>query len=676
MAKKFVRMPDGSVKSVEVPDDLAASIPSSTTLTQGELDSTARMGKPSLASEAGRVADMTVRGGLLGLPGLIGDFMLEGGRKYVMPAFTGHVAPEESPFEKPSDMLFKMTGGDLNVPETRGGRFVGNVGAATVGGMAGGGPLSLPRRAALGAGSGVGGEAGVALADDENNLAARLIGGFAGGALTGLPSIVRPNAEGLIRNSARGVTDADWRRAEEAQAVLNRNGISHLNSQLLGPNSSVDDLVNQASMDPTVRPQLLTATRNVVPETERAVRTWSDENLPINVSERRGMFADVQNIANQERTNLTNAANNAYTDAMPDLAAVYQPDYIKNLKTELMGLAKSDKYGPKSAGGAAILRFLNEKLPSTEAAPRVPFRRPGPQPTQKGMPIAHLNNLLKDLNTLSLEEGWKGLPVNDLKVILRKYTPEFDAAREARSKYIDEFRTPFDQGLAGQIRRVGGGPDSERYTAVQDTVKMVFPPNKPQPEAITRLAQDIGAEPVGWLLRDHLEQSLQAAGKSATNKVQAPANFVHAVAGNSAQRANLEAALFQIAKEHKVNPFAVRNGFYQLLNALNTFRDAKISPSISGSTTSFQAGTSPLGAAVAPQSRLARFFWERASTKTYQQIADLVTSKDGLAKLEAIARSPTPQARQALIGTILTQSAVNPPGLQPSNTSGETNNAP
>jgi hypothetical protein len=215
---------------------------------------------------------------------------------------------------------------------------------------------------------------------------------------------------------------------------------------------------------------------------------------------------------------------------------------------------------------------------------------------------------------------------------------------------------PVERGLTGQIAQMGGGVRPDRFTAKNSAMSMVFPRDTPQPQAIKELAGQIGGEGVGELLREHLSQAMEKAVKlsNSAGREQQPFSFVSAVAGTNAQRQNLEAALTETAKAMGASPFEVRNGFYKLMRAFESFKDLNIPSSVDRTALSQQAGLNVPGLVVAPQSRVGRALWEKATEKTYKRIADTILSPDGLAKLEAIGRGAPPSVLGAYARGVLT----------------------
>jgi len=618
----LVKMPDGAV--VEMPDNPSAE-------QMAALQKVLSASSVNPVVEGAKVLGTSLYGGVTSIPRFVkeaGDWL-----ESKMPT------PEWSKIPIPGgDTIGKADTAIRSAlqPETAGGQAAGRIGEAAIGAIAGPGGMAAPIKSAL-IGASAGGGSELAAKAFGDNAVTRLLGGLAGGGAMAVGQAMRPNAESMLKTATRGMSDADWQKAKVLEATLEQQGLPHLKSQLLGPTSSVADLVQQASANPQVRPSLLKATSGVVPKTEEAMNVWMSGTLPVAAAERRGLLQDVQNVAKQADVEAVKRANAAYAGAMPK-QGYYPPEYVEALKSEIKDLAQGTRYGANTTGGQLLSRWADAHLTLPEGAV---------------MRQTDLNNMIKDLNVAAQQEGWKGLPVGDLKAVLKSFTPEFEGARAAKSAVMQGDVNPMRQGLAGQITRMGGGPDAAKYTA-GDVVKLVFPADKAQPAAISKLAQDIGPDQVGMLLREHLTGAWQNVSKGLYGREGAPADFVAAIAGNSSMKSNLNAGLDAAAKAQGLNPGAVRNGFYELTNALGTYKDLRLSTGVGGATTAFEAGKSVPGMAVAPQSRLGRYLWERASAKTYQKIADMVTSADGLAQLERIARTPDPKLKAALVRGVIT----------------------
>lgn len=648
---------------VEMPDGTVIDAPAGTTRAQIEAKWKGAKG-PTLPGETMAVADKIIRGGLLGAPKAIAElFRGQQERQANDPSNLMNYTPAGMllnargavvPKEADAALISAMT---PQTPKTQVGKYIGSLGEGAVSAAATGPLRQAGQLAQVGAGAGLGSEAAAHVGGD--NMLSRLLGGLAGGGIVAGVKALKPNAESLVRTATKGVTAPDWANARALETDLTAMGLPHLKSQLLGPNSSLDDVVKEASANPGVRPTILKATRDVTPQAGQAYEVWANRNLPVQADERRDFLAGLQRTAAEREAELKKAANAEYRGALPSGVAseVYPEQFMQNLRQELTALAKDPAQLKGSAAGESILSDLLPRL-ATKG---------------NGMAKGELNNIIKDLNTLTQKEGWSGLGGTRVGQLLKDYTAnDFGAARNAKAKFTADQVEPMQQGLAGDIAHARGGPQNNRYTAAESTLTNVFPLDKAQPLAIKKLAEDVGGEQVGLLLREHLTRNFERAAKGAEENVTSPAKFVEAVVGTPAQRKNVEAALMESATAQGQNPQAVKAGFQQLINAFATYKDLKVASGVSGANLQFSAGTSAAGSAIAPQSRLARYVWEKTSEKAFQKIADMVASKDGLAQLEAIARRRDPSYTTALVAGMLATKdgeapVSNSPALQSRN---------
>ena len=643
--------------NIELPDGrVLEGVPVGTT--KAEIAAKLGIKSESTFAEVGRVADKSIRGGLLAVPELIAMLAKYARKGGEWAAGKLGARPEDmatpSKLESFPTAIKAMTGGDIAVPQTTIGKYLGAAGEGAVAALAGpGGMTNLARNAVMGGAAGGGSELSANLFGD--NALSRALGALAGGGTTAVVSSVVPNSTKLVKQAISQMPEADWRRAKVLESLMEKFDISHLKSQLLGPASTLDDLAAVAGSHPSVRPQLLGAVKNSPEEARKAFEVWSAENLPPNISSRRSILEDVQGVASGTIDGLKRTANTRYVQALPEGVSTdtYGKSFIDTLRGEFSKLVKDpDKYGPNTAGGQAITKFMENHLPELK-----PF-----QTVKKG----YINNLVKDLNTIAEKEGYKGLPVKDIKGILKDFTvDDFGAAREAKTTFMRESVNPVEKGLAGQLAQMGGGVKPDKFTAKESALKLVFPDKTPQPQEIIRLGNDLGADSVGQLLREHLATNMEHAVRLSKNEataLQAPFEFLSKIAGTNAQRQNVEAALQVIAKDAKANPAAVRNGFYKLMKAFETTKDLKLPANVDRATLAQQAGLNTPGLLVAPQSRMGRYLWERMTEKTYKKIAEIITSKDGLKQLEQIAKAPDNKAGMALARSIFATSLEDESG--------------
>ncbi len=619
-----------------------------------------------LGQESVAVADQVVRGGITSLPRLLYSLESAGLKK-----LRNIGDPEET---KPmSERSFTQLGGDVlrrmipaefpqllddavalmepTKPTTEVGKTIGNVGETIVGTMVGGGPLK--QAAKVGLSAGIGGEV-AARATDDNPLA-RLAGSVIGGGIPAVLERLIPNSEKLLRQAVSSVPAADWRRAAEMEKVLQDNGLSHLKSQLLGPQSTLADLMAVVSTHPQVRPGIMAAIGRAPEQAQRAFNVWKAGNMPVGIDSTRSVISDIQGRAAKRLTDLKRQANAEYSAALPPgvSADKYTPEEIRSVANTLRRVAADpEKYGPLSQGGRAIEGVAADI--EGAVTPGLILTASG-KPIEQGVSKGYLNNMLKDLNTRLEKEGYKGLALAELKDLLRQATPEFKPARDAKAAFMKDGVHPVEKGLTGDLARMGGGVKPDRTTATTRALEIVFPKDKVQTGEIRELADNLGKQGVAELLREHLSRTMEMTVKlsAEAGRPQQPFKYVEAIAGTNAQRQNLDTALKIAAEDAGANPAAVRNGFYKLMRAFESYKDLKVPASVDRAALQQMAGENAFGYLVAPNSKIGRWTWEHRTAKTFKTISDTVMSPDGLKKLEAMARSKDPEVFHNFITSVI-----------------------
>lgn len=674
----IVKMPDGAL--VELPDNpTPEQLQQLAELTQSPLESAVR--------ETGRVVDKSVRKGVTGLPGIIGDVALSGVRNagatpgmgsapalalQFMTSIFGNPA-EGTKFGDVTQTL-ETAGGALppvSQPRTETGKAVANVAEPAIATVLGGGVGTVGQKAVLGAAGGAGGELLARIVGD--NPLTRFAGSLAGGSIAAIAQNWRPNAQKLVKQATEHVTDADWQNAKKLEGVLNAQGIPHTKSQLLGPRSTLDDVVATASANPSVKPKLVTATEGAPAKAEEALNVWTAKNLPPpGPGGRAEVLSDVQEAATKALELIRNKSNVAFTRAMPPKHIQYDQGRTKTLYNTLVQLADDPRFGKTSDAGKALTRFADRLVEKREwdvskvhpvllakaqneakAAGRAfdPSQVPGAKQITTYVTNAHkINNLNKEAKLMAASDDFKGLPVADIRRILNQATPEFNVAREAKRRVMEAEFNPASKGLTGQIAQMGGGPQVDKQTARDSVLKLVYNPTQPQAASIKDLSKHMGPEFVGELLREQIHKTMQSVLLT-DNK--SPRSFVKALYESPAQRENIDASLEVIAAHYKRNPDAMKVGWRRLLESLDSFKDLKLAGGVSPDATTGIAADNIISKGIRPITTFGRASDQRASTKTYMQLADLVTTPGGLDKIYAIAKAKDPETLRQLVVSVL-----------------------
>lgn len=457
-----VKMPDGQL--VDMPDNPTPEqqVALRAILSKGATAPAAAAPKegPSLLGETARVLDKSVRGGLLSLPGLVGDAAV------MVPNWlarkTGVIAdtPENTPggprgyMTLPSEALATLTGGELSKPQTKTGKVISGIGEATVGALASPGGLAAPIRSAIiGASSGAGSEAAAAAFGD--NALTRIAGGLAGGLTGGLTTAAKTNRGTLAREALADARPEDLAVAVERMKVARDAGIPINLSQAMPRASNIDayvDALANSKHGRNVTEQLRKQPQQIAFGAEEQMA-----NLPGQIR----MPQVLANNAQEAATSAIDAAKRARTNA-------WQKAYDDGL------LQSGQLTVPQGAVAAAYQKLgdLAASVPNTSKAKMLEDIR-GRLLTDEGFitePL-QLNEILKDaagrlkpvnLATSGLDAGaakWVGKQVSALR---DDFGAAFEPIQKANAAY--QAATPavdaMKKSVVGRIAGRAGAQDA------------------------------------------------------------------------------------------------------------------------------------------------------------------------------------------------------------------------
>lgn len=614
--------------------------------------------------EVGRVLDKGIRGGLSVIPALF-DLGISGAKgigKLALRAGTGEWQGEElPPVEDTLDAatpeaitprmsmqegVLNLTGGPLSKPQTEAGKYIGSGVEGLIGALAGPGGLVQPvRNAAIGATSGLGGEAGAHLLKGSWEPAGRLLGALLGGGTTAAATSLIPNANKLVRQAAEAIPEADWSKAKALAETLAEKEIPYLNSQLLGPSSTLDDVVSQAATNPAARPKFMQHLRDLPEKTRATFDELINTTFPLGIEGRKGTIQDIQELAANRIKGSEAAGRKAYQQALPPGVAreTYDMFDIDGIRSALKSAADDPNIlGKNSPGAQQIESFMAKYLPELQPGDVI----------EKGA----INSLVKELNTVAPGEGYGNIATKIIAKTLKDATEsDFGAARRAASQHWKTDTNPLKKSIIGDLAEMGGGVRPDKVTAKETAITWLFPKDQDKTREIAKVAKELGPDAVGQLLREHIMKSVSSTFKRApdTERLQQPYKVLQSMLGTKEQTANVKAGIEIMARGQGLNPKAVSKGFFKTIDALDTIKDLKIPASINKAAIDYSSGENFRSYIIATASRMGRSVWEKVSAKTYEKIADMMTTPEGLKQIEAIARSPKPQAQQALLRSII-----------------------
>lgn len=704
-----IQMPNGDL--VDLPDTATPE-----QLSQLEaLAQTQRQGSSAVPEQAppvnklketGRVVDKSIRGGLLAIPGMAADAVSGGVNAWMrnfglLPNNEAHKLGAPGMPMWPSDALQQMTGGPVSEPETSTGKMLGNVGESVVAGATSGPLAHAGRNALIGLGAGAGAEA-AAVAFGDNGVS-RIAGALAGG---GIPVAARKiwpnNADDIIRTATGKMTDTDWLLANAAKKTADKMGMPSLSSQFLGPRSSMGDVVEAASGNQFVRPDLLSATAKVPEKARAGVENFITANIAPRLESNRDFLGNVQEeaaktIRNSEkadsalwrstfdqtleaqRTGNAEALNAARAE-LDNLPANVGLSRLAVAKQNVDSAAKNAaNFGqvPREALDDTYKRlttlagaFPNQQVEKVILNLRNKLKK-GDEYITDG---SQLNGILQDVRA-TLDQVGVANPINrraagigkeEIYNIREELGQAFEPIRVANEAFRlrrSQVTEPMEKSLVGQFAQMGGGVKSDKYTARQNALQMMFPKDRDMTQEIRQYAQQTSPETVVRMGAEYLGQALENAVtlSRGAERLQQPFKFVEAVAGTRAQQRNLNEMLKQTAEAYGQDSTAVRIGFYKVMKALESTKNLKIRSSINPVDVEKQAGENVAAFGLAPMSRTARALSDRVTARAYRDITKIIMSPDGLQQLERIAKTPGNAEARAWIFATLPQATASAP---------------
>lgn len=684
-----VKMPNGQL--VDMPDNptpqqqaaLRAILSKGATATAAP----AKEG-PSLLGETARVLDKSVRGGLLSLPGLIGDAAV-GGPNWIARK-TGLVedTPANTPGPEgymawPSDALATITGGKIAEPETATGKVAGNVGAAVTSALTGTPGVAslktaatqLPMSAKIGLGAGLGAEGAGAVFED--NPIAKFLGGLAGGFGTAGVSLYRTNnVDKVARKVFEGISRSEVLDALQTQKDSAKAGLPLTLSQAMGRETNLDALV--AGLANSSEGVNTLNTLRAQPLDIRLGMEVAAGQLPGKVRATQDLANRSQEVAtkliDKAKRFRTDSWQKAYDDGLLQAGEFVVPEKaVAAAYEKLTNLAAG--VGPTKK---KLLLQLRENLVNEEGFITEPLL---------------LNDILKDaagrlkpvnLATAGMDAGaakWVGKQIGALRDDFgAAFEPikKANAAYQANTPAVDELKKSFVGALAGKS---GALVD---VNAPQGKLLRLFDqgtqPKATRSEILTTLRQLNKQDPELVLdasktwITTKLDQALNSPGaRDAPTIAKAMVHAFGSPQKTSAQTQGLSDVLAGMAEAQKLPPEALQ-GLPKFLNYVAMAVDRpSTTAGVTASEIAGMAAESAVGR-VGHASKLTLLrqpilaYTDRLSSNTRAEVDRLLSSPEGIQMLYELSRtSPWTEPGQRAITAFIAGTAKppeeNPPGI-------------
>lgn len=546
-------------------------------------------------------------------------------------------AAVNAPVTQPTEVLGNLaeSAGANYTPQTAPGRYAKSVGEQVPAFAFG--SASVPLKALGATGAGVGAEAGNQAMGGDSNLG-KFMGGLAGGLAAPAIAFKAQNAKEILAEALQGLSKKDFENAKGVAKTLSDANLPYLASQTFQTPTTLPSIMARVAENPSQGPRLLRFLEGVPDATEAAIATKLAKLAPVGGG---AAARDVaQETAEARLKQLGQQASAEYTKNMPQ-GFNYDKQQIKALYDDLLDLSYT--MGETSQAGQYIARKAAAlKYPDTGEFVR---------------DSNAINQLYKELGAGFPDIGkLSSVEAARVKDIFKAATPEFDEARKAFSTFKDEVVNPTKKSLTGQIATQGGGPQVDKVTRNELITKLTFPLKDAQPAEIRKLANDMrlagNPEAFNGLAANYVEQAMQTAFKG--KSINSPAKFVDSVYGTNAQKVNLTAAVEEMAKTAGYKPALVSRGFKRFFEALDSYKNLEIKHGVSQGQLMEDAGKTVSGALLSPRFVFRRWKERTATDKAYAEIADIMMSPDGLAKLEKLSTySPNSRAAMLLVSDLM-----------------------
>ena len=480
-----VKMPDGSM--VELPDNpteeqrafLRTLVPSAAAQLPPR---TTEEAFKHYGTEAAKIGGTAVYGAATAFPRLWNM-----GGKAIEAMIPGEVDPKFQEFKDAGDA--QVTGLDNKIrtalmPTSSEAQTAARVGEATVGAFMGPGGFAAPLKTALiGGGSGVGAEiAADALGD---NAVSRMIGGLAGGGLTGLATNPLTNRGALSREVLADVRPEDLEIARARMIAAEMEGRPITLAQAMPRASNIDTAVDTlANSRQGVR------TTNILRNQPQVVAFGAEEavqRLPGTVISRQQAANQAQEVMSDLISTGIDNAGKAWRAIAPQNAA-FSEHSMHVLANKLAGMANLYPGTARAAMLDAVRKNLLAQVDEVDNAPEIlnmfgkPLRDKPVQPKYltdalqvKGAIDSILENFGSQNNISTSGERILNRQAQEVRALFKDMidleAPQLAAANEAFSTHLSQIVDPMKKSVIGRISgRKGAQDGAEAATSKLFTV--------------------------------------------------------------------------------------------------------------------------------------------------------------------------------------------------------------
>ncbi len=568
-------------------------------------------------------------------------------------------------------------------PKTAGQKFVNAGVRGATGALISPAGVAGPVRAAVtGMSAGLGSEAGGELfKGSKAEPWARLVGALAGGTAGGVASSTVGNSRSLAREAFQGLTQQEIDTAKALMAKGRMAGLPVNLDQALGKDSNVTNvvkaLVTQKEGQPIVN-QLRGQT-----EQARTLATRITDQIPGTVREP----ADIANASQAAATDAIKAARasrTAATKPLFDRAGDVPDDLLDKLHQQVT--AEAAKAPDTNRGN--LLGKLADILGNAKERGKPQgtgimdhngqeFMSPGAP-----VPIGELNaslrsnlNQAKNINLSSSANdkeaiGALGDAVGQIRRELGEHSSDFKAANALYQHLSETTVDPLKKSVVGRVAGISGEvADKEAVNKLLPILAKGRNPETPTSE-ILDFARSAPPAVFQDAVKTHFSNAVANAEQQVAGKLSPdmPRALEASLYGTKMQRQGMKDMLTAVGQQvNPDEPSLLYKGFQHAMDIMAAAGKRPgsigVSPGELGDIakqSTVAKGLSMIG--LAPGKPLGRGLEAMYSTNAYKTLADNLTTPEGVAKLQALAKTPFmgPKA-QALVATLVGAQAADKP---------------
>lgn len=571
-------------------------------------------------------------------------------------------------------------------PKTQGERYVNNTVRGATGALLGPGSLaSIPRALITGGASGLVSEAAGQLPGikgTKSEGAARVAAALAGGFGSSLLMAPLKNSKDLAREMLEGVRTDDLTAAKSLMGQAKTAGIPVNLDQAMGKDTNVTNLIN--TLVGRKEGQKVVDQLRAQPEQVQKLVTRLTSLLPGQVRE----HADVANITQSAATEALKKARTARTNATEPLYAQSGTVPAKTLDAMIDQATNAAKQAPDTNKG----QLFNEMTQMLKRAKERNTPTPSGLLDANGKPIlsaaqpmdmqelnASMRSIMTNAKNVTLSSsagdreaiGGLGKMVASFRQQLGAVSPKFKKANDTYESISVNRVDPLKKSVIGRVAGLTGEQaDAEAVNKLLPILARGRNPNAASSD-ITKFARETADNPKVFqdAFKTHFSNAVATAEKQA-NGALSPGlakEMETAILGNASQRAGMKDALEAIAVGQGKPKNALYPGFMAAMQIIGASAKRPGAMGPNGEALNQVAGKSHIASGLrmiglAPGKPAASGLQGWLTADAYRTLADNLTTAEGVAKLQALARVPVMSTKaQAIVNTLLATKAVETP---------------